>query len=144
MQRQGHVTHSLMNLNFHYLLGVLSRLGDVNLKQRGFLLLGDSWNSVSWGMLQVSGCAFWSGAGSCYWSETLQDHPMQERILSLSFDLVSNILETGPVSVRCPLWKCWNVYRTKLLRHSLYRASYKNEWSFISQACCSLNEDTVY
>jgi hypothetical protein len=31
-----------------------------------------------------------------------------------------------------------------LLRHSLYRASYKNEWSFISQACCSLNEDTVY
>lgn len=25
-------------------------------------------------------------------------HPMQERVLSLAFDLVSNILETGPVS----------------------------------------------
>lgn len=99
------------------------QIGWCNLKQRGCLLLRDSWNSVSWGMTQVSGCAFWSGVGSCYWSETLQDHPMQERILSLSFDLVANILETGPVSFRCPLWKCWSVYRAKLLRHCLYRAS---------------------
>lgn len=26
-------------------------------------------------------------------------HPMQQRVVSLAFDLVSNILETGPVSL---------------------------------------------
>lgn len=45
-----------------------------------------------------------------------KDHPMQERILSLSFDLVSNILETGPG------WRLMAPHFSRLLECAIFPA----------------------